>query len=144
MKLFDVIFGQGDCGKAFEDQLHSLGISSDFLLIPRCKGLDFQVRKQALHLAIGKLRPFDTRGRSGAFDRGDMAKCGQAVGRKPSQSAPGSLEFVQLGNERQYLACDFEGRRVEADIQCFIHFHPIRRVERAEFIQLYIQYHPIV
>jgi hypothetical protein len=34
-----VVFGQGNCVKAFEDQLHGLAISGDLLLIPRRKRL---------------------------------------------------------------------------------------------------------
>src|ERR1035437_4791317 len=110
MELLDMVFRDRNLGPCTKDGLHHFGITGNFLFVAAGKFSYLQIGEQALDLAIRKLAALDARGRTDAFDGGDMAQSLQPLRRERSQRAPCALEFVNLCNQRQQLRRDLNGR----------------------------------
>jgi hypothetical protein len=109
VKLFDMVFRNGNVSPCMEDGFHDFSIAGDFLLVAAVEALDFQVGQQALNLAVGQLAALNAGGRSDAFDGGNMAQRPQPIRRKGTKRAPGALELINLSNQSQQFRRDLYG-----------------------------------
>src|SRR5580698_5946352 len=76
VQLLDVIFSQRDSVMTIEDHFHRVCVTRYFLLVATGKRLGFHPGEQLLYFRIGESGTFDTRGRTGAFNRGYPPEAG--------------------------------------------------------------------
>src|ERR1035437_2022367 len=127
VQLLDMILRKSDFLPRLEDELHRLGVSSHFLLIPCFEGLDFKVGQQPFNFAVGKLASFNPCGGSDTLDGGNSPQSGKTVRRQGSQSPPRTLEFIELRDEVKYLWRDLECGCLDHDTQSYTQLHPFPR-----------------
>jgi hypothetical protein len=111
MELFDVILGQGNVGPMREDRFHHVSIAGDFLLIAGDERTDMEIGQEFLDIEVAEFCTFDTGGGTDAFDRGNAPQSGEAIRRNADERSPGTLEFVQLRDQREDRGGDPEASR---------------------------------
>ncbi|WP_201792037.1 hypothetical protein [Sphingopyxis bauzanensis] len=109
MQLHDVIFGQVNRIEMREDHFHDLRVASNFLLVARFKGFDFEVGQKPFDLGIGEFAPLDARARADALDRRHAAQRRKAFRRERTKRSPRALEFIDLGDEGEDLRRNLQG-----------------------------------
>jgi len=125
VKLSDMVFGRRVIRPMGEDRFHNACIPRDFLLIACRERTDLAVGQESLDLQIAEPSAFDAGGGADAFDGGDAAERGEAVGGTAAVNPPRPFEFVQFRNQREdrgRYAEGFSDRPRHSSIQ----FDPIR------------------
>ncbi len=69
MKLFDVIFGDGQLLPRLKDEIHRGGVTRHFLLVARLEGFSFQAGEKRFNFLIAQAHALDASRRTDALNR---------------------------------------------------------------------------
>lgn len=137
MELFDVILCEREVFPRGEDQVHSLGVAGDLLLVAGLEGVALEVREQRLDLAVGESDALDSGRGADGFDGGDVAQCPEPFGRKSGERLPAPLELVELADEAQGFVGGF---RVQGDGFEGVHTRKYTRIYPNEASKIWLQF----